>query len=291
MFLFILIAYLWSYSIWLLGIKLATSKDSNLLLNENLIMNLLQNNFTQTEVWLSLLVIFAVYGPLIGFAIICLLNRNYFSWFKKRFQLTFPLRYLWQILFILLSVSILPILVVFMFTDYLQLGTETNVYILICFFFIFLVYQFFTSATEEVGWRGFLLPYFLKKHTLWNASVIVGLIWSFWHLPIVFYIFFQSGHTWFSAFFSFVGFTFGIIAMSALHAYYYIKTKNVYFSMLIHTLFNTFPLTLGLLFANAFLTAVAAQIMLWVVIGILNFKNNKIFDQYFYEDALSGKTK
>ena len=36
---------------------------------------------------------------------------------------------------------------------------------------------------EEYGWRGFLLPKLLHKFNLFYASIILGLIWGFWHFP------------------------------------------------------------------------------------------------------------
>ncbi|MEQ8807458.1 MAG: type II CAAX endopeptidase family protein [Imperialibacter sp.] len=36
---------------------------------------------------------------------------------------------------------------------------------------------------EEYGWRGYLLPRLMKKVNVLYASIILGLIWGFWHFP------------------------------------------------------------------------------------------------------------
>ncbi len=36
---------------------------------------------------------------------------------------------------------------------------------------------------EEVGWRGFLLPYLLHRYPPLTSAMIVGLVWAIWHLP------------------------------------------------------------------------------------------------------------
>lgn len=37
---------------------------------------------------------------------------------------------------------------------------------------------------EELGWRGFMLPHLLKRYGDFTSSVILGLVWAFWHLPV-----------------------------------------------------------------------------------------------------------
>ncbi|MHB1132290.1 MAG: CPBP family intramembrane glutamic endopeptidase [Chloroflexota bacterium] len=45
---------------------------------------------------------------------------------------------------------------------------------------------FFVALGEEVGWRGFLLPSLQSSFSALWASVIVGLVWAVWHLPLFF---------------------------------------------------------------------------------------------------------
>jgi membrane protease YdiL (CAAX protease family) len=40
------------------------------------------------------------------------------------------------------------------------------------------------GAVEEPGWRGFALPLLQERVTPLRATVIVGLVWGFWHVPI-----------------------------------------------------------------------------------------------------------
>lgn len=37
---------------------------------------------------------------------------------------------------------------------------------------------------EEIGWRGYLYPALRKRFSIVQAHLLVGLIWSIWHLPI-----------------------------------------------------------------------------------------------------------
>lgn len=40
---------------------------------------------------------------------------------------------------------------------------------------------------EETGWRGYALPHLQSKHTAASATLILAVLWAFWHLPAFFY--------------------------------------------------------------------------------------------------------
>ena len=49
---------------------------------------------------------------------------------------------------------------------------------------VFLLVLFFSVLGEEIGWRGFALPWLHKRFNALQSSLILGFIWSLWHLPL-----------------------------------------------------------------------------------------------------------
>lgn len=48
----------------------------------------------------------------------------------------------------------------------------------------FLLTLFFLGAQEEPGWRGFALPRLQERFSPVKATLVLGLIWGVWHIPL-----------------------------------------------------------------------------------------------------------
>lgn len=58
-------------------------------------------------------------------------------------------------------------------------GTSANLPLFVLPFFLFEA----LANGEEMGWRGYVLPRLQARHSALVASLILGLLWGFWHLP------------------------------------------------------------------------------------------------------------
>ncbi len=88
---------------------------------------------------------------------------------------------------------------------------------------------------EELGWRGFALPRLQRKYSPLKATIIVGVIWALWHIPVKTDV--LSDLTNFVVFYIF--FTFVAILYSIIITYFYNKAGgSVLIAVAIHGLYN-----------------------------------------------------
>ncbi len=89
--------------------------------------------------------------------------------------------------------------------------------------------------SEEIGWRGYALG---KLQTRWNAltsSLIVGLVWALWHLPL----FMMVGTSYHDLAIPFVGFLLGMLAVSVLFTWLHNNTAgSIWTAIYFHWLYT-----------------------------------------------------
>lgn len=78
------------------------------------------------------------------------------------------------------------------------------------------------ATGEEAGWRGFALLRLQETHGTVKASLILGLIWSFWHLPL----WLLSGYSGLDLLIYVLAFSVSIISLSFMLTWISSKTPN-----------------------------------------------------------------
>lgn len=272
---FTVVSYIWSYIFWLFAIVIALNSNIELKLNEEFVVALYTNNLIGKTAVFSFIALLATLGPMIGTIVILVKNSNFKKEFRDRFHLCKSVKHYFLVIGIFLAIGFVPSIPLMITEGFSSNPVGTILLYLVTFFAI----QLITSGTEEFGWRGFMLPEFLKENDTWTASLKTGIIWAIWHAPIVMYIFYLQDMPIFAMLFSFIGFSVGIVAMSVVHSYFLIITKSVIFSVYLHAMSNTIPLIAGLLVLDSYKTAVFAQLLIWVVVAIIVKKNPSIFPQ------------
>jgi uncharacterized protein len=91
----------------------------------------------------------------------------------------------------------------------------------------------FATMGEELGWRGFLLPKLLPVGQ-WKAIIISGLIWGFWHAPVIA----QGVNFPLHPFSGILLMMLGCVLLSAILSWLYLKTQSPWSAALAHASIN-----------------------------------------------------
>lgn len=98
---------------------------------------------------------------------------------------------------------------------------------------IVLLFSTPVQAGEELGWRGYTLPRMAARMGLGAASVVLGVVWAAWHLPLFFVAVGDTFHQ------SFPVYLLQVTAMSVVMAWLYWRTgRALLLVMLLHAAAN-----------------------------------------------------
>jgi hypothetical protein len=104
--------------------------------------------------------------------------------------------------------------------------------------------------SEEFGWRGFALDRLLNRWSVWAATLILGMFWVFWHLPLFFIPgTAQESHGNFIAEFGI--FVLWILALAVLFTWLYIGTgRSLFAALVFHAAVDWFGSLAGTMITN-----------------------------------------
>ncbi len=126
---------------------------------------------------------------------------------------------------------------------------------------VFLQAVFIYGGEEELGWRGIMQPILEKKFKFPIATVITGVVWGIWHIPLWFIDGSSQQNMDFPFFLVFA------IILSFWLAAIYKKTKCVFACMVFHGLTNTllsvFVIKLNVILVVGLIAMLAYSIYLW----------------------------
>jgi len=124
---------------------------------------------------------------------------------------------------------------------------------------IAVVSTFLNTLGEEVGWRGFALPKLQVKYTAFVSTIIIGLFWGFWHIPM----WIAQGYMDLSLL-HIITKTLSIVPLAIIFTWVYNSTKG---SLLLVWLFHA-SITITGYFAPS-LPTTTEEILSWVVAIII----------------------
>lgn len=121
------------------------------------------------------------------------------------------------------------------------------------------------QAGEEIGWRGYALPRLSARLGLAPASVILGIVWASWHLPL----FFVPESSTFGQ--SFPLYLLQVTALSVAMAWLYWRTEgSLLLVMLLHAAVNNTKDIVPSADPGATNTfALSASLVAWLTVALL----------------------
>jgi membrane protease YdiL (CAAX protease family) len=130
---------------------------------------------------------------------------------------------------------------------------------------LFLVILTLTDGLgEELAWRGFALPRLLTRYNALAASLILGVIWALWHLPLLWT---EGGPMYQLPVWLLL---LDVTAKAVLFTWVFLHTRgSVLIAMLFHGATNLFLVSPEVVGTGDFQVAVLAMVGKWVLVGIV----------------------
>jgi membrane protease YdiL (CAAX protease family) len=90
---------------------------------------------------------------------------------------------------------------------------------------------------EEIGWRGLLTPLMVQRLGFTKGSIVVGVIWAAWHMPLLLFADYNSGTPWWFSMPCFCALTVGC---SVIMTWFRMVSNSVWPCAILHASHNLF---------------------------------------------------
>jgi membrane protease YdiL (CAAX protease family) len=119
---------------------------------------------------------------------------------------------------------------------------------------------------EETGWRGYLLPRLQARYGALVATLVLSVIWAFWHVPA---FFFREGYTSLDAI-GLVGFFVGLFAGAIVLTWLYNASRGSVLAVLLwHGSWNWVAMSDGL--QGAWVAVMSTLIIAWAIVIVWRY--------------------
>ena len=106
----------------------------------------------------------------------------------------------------------------------------------VLFLFAFMIFPG-SALGEEIGWRGFVLPRMQARHSALKASLLIGILWAPWHLPL--WLTGSEGHP----ISLYVPFVVAVVASSVFYTWLYNNTGGSLLIVVLYHAASNLPIT------------------------------------------------
>ncbi len=149
-------------------------------------------------------------------------------------------------------------------------------------FLLGILFIFLAPLVEELGWRGYGVDSIRQYTNLFNTSIIFGILWGLWHLPLFFINGYYQQVLWNTNIFYVINFFASIFPVTfLLNWVYYKNNRSITIAILFHFTLDLF----SVLFQTTQVTKCLITVLLLIVSVVIIMRDKKFFfTRSFYVD-------
>lgn len=132
---------------------------------------------------------------------------------------------------------------------------------------------------EELGWRGYGVDSLRSRFNLFRTSMLFGLLWALWHVPLFFIQGYYQNMLWNTSLIYVANFFISIFpAAFLINWIYYRNNRSILAAFLMHLMFNIFSV---LFQTEQFTKCIVTALLVLVSVTVVIFDKKTFFKENF----------